>query len=110
MATCPNQQGSAMSWSATRNVRSAPSHWQKGANGSVRQQDVVWGRPPMAMPPTPLVAGDGSYPRCARQCVGHVISADRARQVEITTRGVVLQRVLAALYLSAAEGHGVALS
>jgi hypothetical protein len=30
--------------------------------------------------------------------------------VEITTRGMVLQRVLVALYLSAAKGHSVALS
>jgi hypothetical protein len=40
----------------------------------------------------------------------HVFSAKWARHVEITTRGAVLQQVLAALYLSAAKGHGVALS
>jgi hypothetical protein len=40
----------------------------------------------------------------------HVFSANRARHVEIATRGAVLQRVLDALHLSAAQGHGVALS
>jgi hypothetical protein len=87
------------------------------ANGSVRQQGVLWGRLLLAIPPTPLVAGDGIYLRCARQFEGHVISAKRARHVEITTYGVVLQRVLAALSLSAAKGlwrrarlHGVTLT
>jgi hypothetical protein len=45
--------------------------------------------------------------RCAREFLGHAFSANRARQVEITTRGIVLQRVLTALYLSAARGHGI---
>jgi hypothetical protein len=40
----------------------------------------------------------------------HVFSANRARPVESASRGAVLQWVLAALYLSAAKGHGVALS
>ena len=70
------------------------------------QVDDRLGRCPHAPPhtgkfedTTPLVAGDGIDLRCARQRLGHVRSTNKARQAEITTRGVVLQRVLDALYL-----------
>jgi hypothetical protein len=47
---------------------------------------------------TPLVAGKGMYLRGARQFRGPVCSTNRTRHVEITTRGVALQQVLAVLY------------
>jgi predicted dehydrogenase len=59
---------------------------------------------------TPLVVDDDLYFRAAHSFLDHVFSANRARQLEITARGIIVQRVVDALYLSCARRHGVSLS
>jgi hypothetical protein len=59
---------------------------------------------------TPLAADDGLYLCCARTVLAHMYSSNRERLLEITARGITLQRVLDASYLSAAKDHDIHLN
>jgi predicted dehydrogenase len=59
---------------------------------------------------TPLVVDDDLYLRTAHGFLDHVFMANRAQQLEITARGIVVQRIVDAFYLSCARRHGVSLS
>jgi predicted dehydrogenase len=59
---------------------------------------------------TPLVVDDDLFLRAAHGFLHNCFAANRAQQLELTARGVVLQRCLDGLYLSAAKGQGVRLS
>jgi predicted dehydrogenase len=82
------------------------------------EQTLICYGPTSAAPPhggpiadcIPLVADEDLYFRSAHAFLDHVFSANRAQQLEITARGVVIQKIIDALYLSCAKGHGVSLS